>query len=83
MPIVRFESPPIQDDFDEIDVRTLDVGRRQLATEWPTVVHNPQSEDRDWMLLLPFPNTYRNAFQTMCETPYGRTWPATANCAFT
>ncbi len=71
----KFQFPPIQDDFDEDDVRNLDVGRRQLATEWPTVVYKPQSEDRDWTLILPFPNTYRNAFETMCET---QAWPHVA-----
>jgi hypothetical protein len=64
--------PPIQDDFEEDDVRNLDVGRRQLSTEWPMVIYKPQSEDRDWSLILPFPNTYCNAFETMCETS---AWP--------
>ena len=61
--------PPIQDDFDECDVRDLSVGRRQLRTEWPDVVHEPHGDGRDWVLILPFQNTYRNAFQTMCDTP--------------
>lgn len=67
--------PPIQDDFDEDDVRNLDVGRRQLGTEWPNVLYKPQSEDRDWTLILPFPNTYRNAFEAMCST---QAWPHVA-----
>ena len=75
MPMFKIQFPPIQDDFDEDDVRNLDVGRRQLVTEWPTVVYKPQSEDRDWTLILPFPNTYRNAFETMCET---QAWPHVA-----
>lgn len=36
------------------------------------MVYKPQSEDRDWTLILPFPNTYRNAFETMCDT---QAWP--------
>lgn len=68
MSIIRFDLPPIQDDFDEDDVRNLDVGRRQLSTEWPDVVHEPKGERGDWSLILPFPNTYRNAFETMCTT---------------
>jgi hypothetical protein len=75
MAAFRFELPPIQDDFDEEDVRSLDVGRRQLCTEWPNVVYKPQSEDRDWTLILPFPNTYRNAFETMCGV---QAWPHVA-----
>lgn len=67
--------PPIQDDFDEDDVRNLDVSRRQLATEWPTIVHKPPSENHDWTLILPFPNTYQNAFAAMCET---QAWPHVA-----
>jgi hypothetical protein len=71
--IIQF--PPIQDDFDENDVRTLVVGRRQLRTEWPTALYKPQSEDRDWMLILPFPNTYQNAFESMCNI---QAWPHVA-----
>lgn len=75
MAIFRFDLPPIQDDFDEDDIRNLDVGRRQLCTEWPGVVHETQAEGRDWTLVLPFANTYRNAFETMCETS---AWPHVA-----
>lgn len=75
MSAFRIQLPPIQDDFDEDDVRNLDVGRRQLRTEWPTVLYEPQSEDRDWTLILPFPNTYRNAFETMCSV---QAWPHVA-----
>jgi len=60
MAIIRFDLPPIQDDFDEDDIRNLDVGRRQLCTEWQNVLHEPASADRDWSLILPFANTYRN-----------------------
>lgn len=67
--------PLIQDDFDEDDVRNLVVGRRQLSTEWPAVIHEPRNEDRDWSVILPFPNTYRNAFETMCQTA---AWPHVA-----
>ena len=59
--------PPIQDEFDEDDIRNMAVGRRQLTTEWPEVVHEPKGQGRDWTLILPFSNTYRNAFETMSE----------------
>ncbi|MSV35697.1 MAG: phosphoribosyltransferase [Bryobacterales bacterium] len=67
MPIIRFDPPPIQDDFGEDDVRSMDVGRRQLRTEWPRTLYKPDSPDKDWCLILPFPNTYQNAFFSMCD----------------
>src|SRR5579862_2719075 len=75
MPMFKIPLPPIQDDFDEDDVRNLDVGRRQLVTAWPTAVYKPQSEDRDGTLILPFPNTYRKRVRDMCET---QAWPHVA-----
>jgi hypothetical protein len=64
---ILLDFPPIQDDFDEDDIRTMVVGRRQLSTEWLDVVHPPREAGQDWSLILPFPNTYRNAFQTMVD----------------
>jgi hypothetical protein len=57
--------PPIQDSFDEEDIRNMVVGRRRLSTEWHDVIHPPTAANNDWTLILPFPNTYRNAFETM------------------
>lgn len=68
MPIVRFQLPPIQEPFDEGDVRGMNVGRRQLRTEWQTPLHKPESAGKEWCLILPFPNTYQNAFSCMCDT---------------
>lgn len=67
--------PPIQDDFDDDDVRNLHVSRHRLETDWRTVVYKPQSENQDWSLILPFPNTYQNAFAAMCKT---QAWPHVA-----
>lgn len=66
--IIRFDLPPIQEALEEDDIRGMNVGRRQLRTEWPKALHKPDSPDRDWCLILPFPNTYQNAFSSMCET---------------
>ena len=44
------------------------LSRRQLCTEWPDALHKPSSPEKNWSVVLPFPNTYENAFQTMCET---------------
>jgi hypothetical protein len=46
----------------------MNVGRRQLRTEWTKVIYEPKGTGQDWSLILPFPNTYRNAFEAMCET---------------
>ena len=59
--------PPIQAQFDEDDVRTMNVGRRQLRTEWKNALHEPGDPDKNWTIVLPFPNTYQNAFFTMCD----------------
>jgi hypothetical protein len=68
MSIIRFDFPPIQEEFDEGDVRTMDVGRRQLRTQWPKTLYKPDSPEKDWRAILPFPNTYQNAYFSMCKT---------------
>ncbi len=65
---IRFELPPTQGEFEEDDIRGMNVGRRQLSTEWSKALYKPDSPDRNWCLILPFPNTYQNAFSSMCET---------------
>ena len=67
MSVVLFDPPPSQDDFDEDDVRGMNVGRRQLKTEWPTALYAPEAADKNWRVILPFPNTYKNAFLSMCS----------------
>jgi len=65
--IVKIELPPIQTAFTEDDIRGMDVGRRQLRTKWKKTLYAPQKADENWCLLLPFVNTYENAFRSMCE----------------
>src|SRR6267378_173334 len=67
MPFFMFEPPPVQEEFTEDDVRAMDVGRRQLKTEWPKTLYAPQQPDKNWSIILPFANTYENAFESMCE----------------
>jgi hypothetical protein len=67
MPIFTFDPPPVQTEFTEDDVRAMDVGRRQLKTEWPKTLYEPQQPDKNWSIILPFPNTYENAFGSMCD----------------
>lgn len=45
----------------------MDVGRRQLRTEWSTILYPPDKPEDSWRMILPFPNTYENAFLSMCE----------------
>jgi hypothetical protein len=59
---LQFVLPPIQDSFDEDNLRSMDVGRRQLRTEWHKIFYPPDSPEKDWLLMLPFPNTYQNAY---------------------
>src|SRR5581483_9723801 len=58
--------PPYQEDFTEDDIRALDVGRRQLRTGWQKSIYAPEKPDDNWRIILPFANTYKNAFLTMC-----------------
>jgi hypothetical protein len=68
MAFITFDLPPIQENFDENDIRGMNVGRRQLSSEWPKTLYKPDSPEKEWCLILPFPNTYQNAFFSMCET---------------
>jgi hypothetical protein len=63
---VTIHFPPVQAQFDEDGSRAMNMSRRQFRTEWPEVLHKPASADKNWSAVLPFPNTYENAFQTMC-----------------
>jgi hypothetical protein len=67
MPIIRIDAPPAQNDFGEDDVRGLRVSRRQLRTEWPKTLYGPDGPGSVWRLILPFPNTYQNAYFSMCD----------------
>ncbi len=46
----------------------MDVGRRQLSTEWRDALHPPESPEKDWRVVLPFPNSFKNAYFSMCVT---------------
>ena len=61
-------TPPIQRTFTEDDVASLDVRRWQLCTGWLDVVRKPAEAGKDWVLTLPFENSYANAFNVMCNT---------------
>ncbi|OFW41581.1 MAG: hypothetical protein A3J28_11725 [Acidobacteria bacterium RIFCSPLOWO2_12_FULL_60_22] len=42
--------------------------RVKLASDsfWPNVLQQPSGDYRNWLLVLPFPETFQNAFETMC-----------------
>ncbi len=61
------DRPPVQAAYTEADIRGMDVGRRQLKTEWQETLRQPSPPHKNWSLILPFANTYENSFRTMCE----------------
>lgn len=65
--IFGFDPAPKQDDYDENEIRTSLIGRRQLRTEWPTALYAPDDPTKNWRIILPFPNTFQNAFFSMCD----------------
>ncbi len=40
--------------------------RMQLIHEWPNALHEPDTPERDWSMVLPFCETFRNTFNSMC-----------------
>ena len=67
MSFFMYDPPPVQAAFTEDDIRGMDVGRRQLKTEWQRTLYAPSQPDKNWSIILPFANTYENAFGSMCE----------------
>jgi len=41
--------------------------RFKLATEWQEPMHEPDDPGKDWVLILPFPGTFQNAFHEMTD----------------
>jgi len=39
----------------------------KLAIEWQKPLHEPEDDDKDWSLVLPFCQTLKNAFDSMCD----------------
>jgi hypothetical protein len=70
MPRASFDLPPIQADFTEDDIRAMNVMRHQLRTSWRKTLYAPEKPDQNWKLILPFANTYLNAFASMCDLNY-------------
>src|ERR1039457_38056 len=67
MPFFTFDPLPVQAQFTESDIRSMDVGRRQLKTEWTKTLYPPDQAGKNWCIILPFANTYENAFKSMVE----------------
>lgn len=40
--------------------------RMKLSQEWPDALHAPKGSYKDWSLVLPFCETFKNAFESMC-----------------
>ena len=69
MPFSKSDQSPVQKPFTEDDIRSMNVGRRQLKTEWKAL-HPPSRSNENWKIILPFANTYENAFRSMCEVNF-------------
>lgn len=41
--------------------------RKKLEDEWPEPLHEPTGTYQDWSLVLPFCETFKNAFESMCS----------------
>lgn len=55
-----------QNPITDNDLDALEIGRRQLSTEWPDTIKTPQTGE-NWRLVLPFEQTFRNCFGTMLD----------------
>ena len=49
-----------------LEMVTWSPRRYQLSTQWPRRLYEPQADGENWRLLLPFCETFRNAFNSMC-----------------
>lgn len=57
----------------DITIRTIVLKTRQngeLKTEWLKTLYPPSRPDKNWSIILPFANTYENAFASMCEIKF-------------
>ena len=75
MPFSKSDQSPVQKPFTVDNIRSMKVGRRQLKTEWPETLYPPSQPSENWKIILPFANTYENAFRSMCEIEF-RAHPA-------
>jgi hypothetical protein len=61
---------PQQDPITEDRIREM-IGwtprRSKLATDWQNALHEPQTADGNWSLVLPFRETFENAFTSMYQ----------------
>jgi hypothetical protein len=63
------DSGPQQDPTTEDRIRGMvdwTPRRMKLSADWPKTLHEPHNASENWSLVLPFPETFQNAFQTMC-----------------
>jgi hypothetical protein len=70
--IFHLEPPPLQEPIDRARIEAmlaLVPRRSQLAHEWTEPLHEPRGQYKNWSLVLPFCETFANAFHVMCEVP--------------
>lgn len=70
MAIILFEPPPRQAPIDRARIEAMlavTPRRSQLVHEWLDPLHKPHDQYPNWSLVLPFCETFANAFHVMCE----------------
>lgn len=70
--IFDFEPPPVQEPIDRARIEgmlVLTPRRCQLLHEWTEALHAPRDKYKNWSLVLPFCETFANAFHVMCDVP--------------
>lgn len=52
-----------------LEIITLEPRRWKLSLGWPNPLHEPRNPGDDWSVVLPFRETFGNAFEVMCDVP--------------
>lgn len=69
---IEIDPGPAQRSIAKADIQEMILRRprrMKLAVEWRQALHEPQDVGRDWSMVLPFCETYQNAFEAMCFVP--------------
>lgn len=71
---IDFDSRPMQSPITREKIEEMITPERRrrmkLSLEWPESLHPPREEGKDWSLVLPFCETLRNAFHSLCSADH-------------
>jgi hypothetical protein len=76
---MSIQQPPITREG-ILQMRTLTPRRCKLSIEDRKIVHEPTEEGKDWSVRLPFYQTFRNAFHSMCDIDCNWMREGNGNC---